>query len=390
MWEDRQLRDIAEADIRQLVNSGLEEHLQVEYKSALYTPNDNGNKEFLLDVCMFANAGGGILLIGIDERRDANGQPTGMPDPNAVLGVDLFNPEQLLQAYDARVIANIQERLPLELYAVPLASKRHIVAIRMPNSMSKPHRVFYQGRVYLPSRRERQRYEMDIREIKEMVMRTASRLEQAQGNLNAALTAIPEPNDTPSIIMGCIPAFWQNFMVDVRKPEVIQAVSRFNLGHGNHLQPEYNFSGLERRIMANDDSLVQVHRDGMVILDRRLAVGRNGTTLFIRPTAIDIILRAFVQHCSEVYAAAAIAGPFLLTMLLRTVNNTCGYFPSLIPGGEEPGKTIWPGSYSFPVMQADNLLDIDRVIRPLCDQTHQMFGRDASPYFNAVGAWSRP
>src|ERR1700722_5107632 len=162
MWEDRQLRDIAEADIRQLVNSGLEEHLQVEYKSALYTPNDNGNKEFLLDVCMFANAGGGILLIGIDERRDANGQPTGMPDPNAVLGVDLFNPEQLLQAYDARVIANIQERLPLELYAVPLASKRHIVAIRMPNSMSKPHRVFYQGRVYLPSRRERQRYEMDI------------------------------------------------------------------------------------------------------------------------------------------------------------------------------------------------------------------------------------
>jgi hypothetical protein len=76
-------------------------------------------------------------------------------------------------------------------------------------------------------------------------------------------------------------------------------------------------------------------------------------------------------------------------MLLRTVNNTCGYFPGVIPGGEEPGKTIWPGSYPFPVMQADNLLDIDRVIRPLCDQAHQMFGRDASPYFNAHGVWNR-
>jgi hypothetical protein len=30
----------------------------------------------------------------------------------------------------------------------------------------------------------------------------------------------------------------------------------------------------------------------------------------------------------------------------------------------------------FPIVQADNLLDVDRVIRPLCDQTHQMFGRD--------------
>jgi hypothetical protein len=40
---------------------------------------------------MFANAGGGILLIGIDERRDANGQATGTPDPNAELGVDVPN-----------------------------------------------------------------------------------------------------------------------------------------------------------------------------------------------------------------------------------------------------------------------------------------------------------
>jgi predicted HTH transcriptional regulator len=111
------LRDVAEADVQQLVNSGLEEHLQLEYKSALYDNNHQGSKESLLDICMFANAGGGILLIGISEQRDANNQPTGTPDPNAELGVALPNPEMVLQSYDSRVIANIQERLPLELYA---------------------------------------------------------------------------------------------------------------------------------------------------------------------------------------------------------------------------------------------------------------------------------
>jgi predicted HTH transcriptional regulator len=37
---------------------------------------------------MFANAEGGILLIGVDEKRDAQGQPTGTPDPAIPLGVD--------------------------------------------------------------------------------------------------------------------------------------------------------------------------------------------------------------------------------------------------------------------------------------------------------------
>src|ERR1039458_3125473 len=191
MWEDRRLRDIAEADLRQIVGAGLEEHLQLEYKSALYEANDRGNKESLLDICMFANAGGGILLIGINEQRDADGQPTGMPDPNAELGVELPNPEKLLQAYDARVVANIEERLPLELYPIPVANNRHVIAIRVPNSMSKPHRVHYQGHAYFPSRRERQRYEMDVREIKEMVMRTASRLEEARDKLRSELEAMP-------------------------------------------------------------------------------------------------------------------------------------------------------------------------------------------------------
>jgi hypothetical protein len=387
MWEDKRLRDITEADVRQIVESGLEEHLQLEYKSALYDNNHQGSKESLLDLCMFANAGGGILLIGISEQRDGNGQPTGTPDPNADLGVELPNPEMVLQSYDARVIANIQERLPLESYAIPVANNRHVVAIRVPNSMSKPHRVHLQGHAYFPSRRERQRYEMDVREIKEMVMRTASRLEEAESKLSEELESVRQFNDTPSIVIGTIPAFWQNFMVNVRSPELIQVVSRFHLGNGNFLQPTYDFNGLQRKLVEGEDSLVQIHRDGMIVLNKRLHEVNDGQNLYLRPTEIDIILRAFVQRCSEVYTAAGIAGPFLLTMLLRIVHDIEGLH--LAPIGEDPGGRIGPGSYAFPIMQADNFLDVDRVIRSLCDQAHQMFGRDASPYFTAEGVWNR-
>jgi len=391
MWEDRRLRDITEADLRQLVDSELEEHLRLEYKSAVYDNNDRGNKEFLQDICMFANAGGGILLIGITEQRDANGQPTGSPDPNAQIGINIPNTELTLQSYDARAVAAIEDRLPLESFAIPIANDRHVLAIRVPNSMATPHCVRNQGRLYFPSRRERQRYEMDIREIKEMVMRTASRLEQAEQKLTTAFQSFQRQNDLPYLLVGCVPIFGQDFLLDVRNQEVIQAVSRFDLGRGNVAQPTYTFNGLERSVAQGEDSTVQVRRSGMIILNKRLHATRNaGGGQDFRPSEIDLTLRRFVEQGSAVYAAAAINGPFLLSMILRTVNNTQSLYPSAIPpGAEENGGVVAAGDYRFPVMQADDLLDIDRITRPLCDQAHQMFGREASPFFDDNGVWAR-
>ena len=128
----------------------------------------------------------------------------------------------------------------------------------------------------------------------------------------------------------------------------------------------------------------------MIVLHKRLPLDQTGGRVGLRPTGIDIILRAFVGRSADVYTAASINGPFLLTMLLQTASNTTGLYPMVgMPHVEEPGATISLGSYPFPVVQADNFLDADRVIRPLCDQVHQMFGKDSSPCFNAQGVWNR-
>lgn len=390
MWEDRRLRDITEADLRQVIDAGLEEHLQLEYKSALYDASDRGSRESLLDICMFANAGGGILLLGISEQRDAGGQPTGLPDPNAQLGLEIPNPEAVLQGYDARVVASIQERLPLESHPIPVADNHHVLAIRVPNSMSKPHRVSYQGHVYFPSRRERQRYEMDVREIKEMVMRTASRLETAEDKLTEALRATVTQYGYHDLAIGSVPVFWQNFMIDVRKQPVLDAVIRFHMGNENIVHPEFTFDGLRRQILGEPHSFVQVHRDGLIVANIKLQISMDGNLYQFRPTAIDLFLRSFVEHSALVYSSVSINGPFLLSMTLRTAGNTQSLYPAVgLPMVEENGGQIGAGIYPFPVMEADNLIEIDRVIRPLCDQAHQMFGRRLSLNFNADGVWRR-
>jgi hypothetical protein len=392
-WEGKQLREVREADVRQLIDSGVEEHLQLEYKSALYDGNERGGKECLLDLCMFANSGGGILLIGVPERRDAEGQPTGMPDPAQPLGINIPNPEMVLQSYDARVVAAIEDRLPLESAAIAVGNGLHLLAIRVPNSNEKPHCVRYQGHVYFPSRRERQRYEMDVREIKEMVMRSASRIEKAEQMLNKVLLEMPRQDDSPYLVIASIPVFWRDFMIDVRNGAVRQEVSGFTLSNQReYIPPTYNFTGLERRIRQDDNSTVEVRRSGLIILNWRVpaqAQDARGTHRFF-PTAIDLVLRKFAVRAAAVYAAAGITGPFLLSIMLRARNALRGIYGGVVPNQDVEAGLIAPIDYPFPIMQADNLIDVDRVTRPLCDQAHQMFGRGASPYFDGVGNWTGP
>jgi hypothetical protein len=388
VWEDRRLRDITEADIRRIVDAGIEEHLQLEYKSELYTTNDNGNREFLLDLCMFANANGGILLIGIPERRDAEGQPTGSPDPSGEIGIETPNPDALLLGYDERAIATIQERIRLELFPIPVANGRYVIALRVANSTATPHCVRFKGHVYFPSRRERHRYEMDVREIKEMVMRTASRLEKAGSQLASSFVNMPRQTDLPYLLIGIIPVFGSDFLVDVQEEEMIRSLTSFDVGNLAHEQPTFNFGGLERRVSRTDISTIQVRRNGLILLNKELDVIQPDRTHLLRVTGIDITLRRFMSGAANVYSVAGLSGPFLVSMVVRTQNSLRSAFPGMYPGMEEEGARISPKDYEFPMMQADTLFDIDRIMRPLCDQAHQMFGRSSSSHFDANGVWS--
>jgi hypothetical protein len=295
LWEGRRLRDIQEADVRRIVEAELEEHLQLEYKSALYDDTDRGRREFLLDTCMFANAAGGIILIGIPERRDGEGQPTGVPDPEGVLGLDVPNPGAVLSAYDARVMEAIEERLPLESASIDVGEGRSVLAIRVPNSPRKPHSMRHQGHTYFPSRRERQRYHLGVREIKELVMRTASRLEQAEQALDGCFMKVQRTGNAPYLIIGMIPIFFDDFLVDLKDLNLRDVISSFSrTAARNYNQASYTFDGLQRR----DDQFgytVRFGHNGLLRSSFQLPLipprqGKENQDVF-GLTAVDLLLR---------------------------------------------------------------------------------------------------
>jgi hypothetical protein len=387
LWEGRALREIGEADVRRLVDTGLREHLQLEYKSALYEDNDRSNREFLLDVCMFANSSGGILLIGVSERRDARGQPTGSPDPAVPLGIELPNPEAVLGAYDARVTAAIEERLPLEMAAIQVGEGRHVLAIRVPDSVRKPHAVSYQGHIYFPGRRERQRYPLSVREIKELTMRTASHLEQSKETLSNSFAQVTLTEDRPYLIVGIVPVFFQDFLVDLRDENLLQAMRRFGRTAWGELgNISFNFDGIERR-GDRFDHLVQFRRNGLLRVSQQVPLIRTDGGHQAAPAGIDVVFRQVVAQAPYVYQAAGIGPPYLVGIILRLQRELTGVYPAIGGLGEDHTPPVEAGEYRFPFLQIDDLVHIDRILRPVCDQVHQMFGNEGSPSFNASGVW---
>jgi hypothetical protein len=386
LWEGRALREIGEADVRTLLDTQLSEHLQLEYKSALYDDNDRGNREFLQDICMLANTAGGILLIGVSERRDGRGQPTGSPDPNAQLGIELPNPETILGAYDARVTAAVEERLPLELAAIEVGQGRYVIAIRVPDSVRKPHAVTYQGHVYFPGRRERQRYALSVREIKELTMRTASNLERSKEKLANSFHDVAFTAPRPYLIAGVIPVFFEDFLVNLQTPAVQQAVRVFGRGIlGEFGNIFYSFDGIERR-EDRFDHIVQLRRNGLLRVSQHIPSDEQDGLDQVRPLGIDILLRQVFVQSRSLYEAAGIGPPYVASISLQMQREFVGLYPGGGPW-EEPTQPVAPSEYQFPFMQVDDLINIDSLLRPFCDQVHQLFGKDRSHNFSEEGIW---
>src|SRR5215813_1273104 len=120
----------------------------------------------------------------------------------------------------------IEERLSLEAASIDVQGRR-VLAIRVPNSPRKPHSVRHLKHIYFPSRRERQRYQLTVREIKELVMKTASRVQQSEEMLEKAFLGVARADDQPFLMMGIIPVFFEDFLVDVRNENVRLSVGNF-------------------------------------------------------------------------------------------------------------------------------------------------------------------
>ena len=65
---------VTEKDILQLIENEVPEGRDLDYKRDI---NLDDRKEFLFDLTSFANTTGGIIIYGVEEKKDTNSKNTG-------------------------------------------------------------------------------------------------------------------------------------------------------------------------------------------------------------------------------------------------------------------------------------------------------------------------
>jgi len=149
--------------IEALIDDGTPEGVGLEYKELLATANDSQKKEFLADVSSFANAGGGDLVFGIAEGRDANGQPTNVPA--SAPGLANFS-EADLTRLESIILTGIAPRFSVQMKIVPGFARGPVLVLRVPRSWSGPHMVTYQNTSRFFSRSGAGKLQLDIHQLR--------------------------------------------------------------------------------------------------------------------------------------------------------------------------------------------------------------------------------
>jgi len=132
--------NLAEKDLIELIDVLVPKGLHLDYKRDLYTKSDEQKKEFLKDISGFANAMGGHLIIGIDEKQ---GLPTATPGLNG-------DCDQVMQWLEQVASTGIEPRIQgLRLKAIALSTGKFCIVIRVPRSWRPPHQVTLNRRFWI-------------------------------------------------------------------------------------------------------------------------------------------------------------------------------------------------------------------------------------------------
>ena len=154
----RPIDDITGDDIRALVENGVREGRDIEYKRTLPGDSDGQKKEFLADVTSFANAAGGDLIYGIEAK---DGVPKSIP------GLADFNEDKQRLRLEPLIRDAVDPRIPgVCLHVVEGFEKGPVLIIRLPRSWASPHMVKYKKTSKFYTRSSAGRYLMDVTELR--------------------------------------------------------------------------------------------------------------------------------------------------------------------------------------------------------------------------------
>lgn len=184
---NKPLAELSREDIDALVQRGDSEDQYMEFKEKPPGKADMWQKaapDLASEVVAFANADGGVLVLGI---KDEDNRATGVvPIPEAAKAADSLS-RSFTSTIDPYPVG-------LEVAAVPYDETGGVVVARVPASPEAPHGVKDKQRFRVTVRRGEQAKPLDMRDIQLHTLETRRRADDAEQRLEARRAAFKRIN----------------------------------------------------------------------------------------------------------------------------------------------------------------------------------------------------
>lgn len=401
---DRPIGNIEKSDIEDLVSSGRVEDRRIEYKRDLPGGADADKKEFLADVSAFANAQGGDILYGIIEDRGV---------PTAATGVKCDDFDGIKLRLQNILESNLNPRLPsYSIARVDGFVDGPVVIIRVESSWRAPHMVTANGTRRFYVRRDGQKAEMDVTDLRTAFVGSEAVAERVRAFRDDRVTRILGGRSPmalaplPTTVLHILPVGAAFLNADLDPRRCTDVWRKLNVD-GDHLEFVYspnarpNLDGLlvtspnyEERF-SSSPTYTQVFRNGGVEftaghVDYRDMTNSLKPVPYLHGEGIEMFVIDMCRNVREFREAMGLGGPVILMLSLVRVAQL-----PLAKG--DPARAMLIGKRRFdrdvvllPELVLESFEHLPEQVRPVLDAMWQSAGYMQSDSYDSAGKYVRP
>jgi hypothetical protein len=402
----KNFKEIIKADIDFLIDNKIGESKTLEYKQKLPGPKDSDKKEFLADISSFANASGGDIIFGIKEEVDKKGKKTGKPETIVPIQ-DMTSDEAKLQIENL-IRSGIEPRIRVhvkEITGYGEGNRGFIIIIRIPQSFASPHMVIFNTMSRFYSRNSAGKYPLDVDEIRNSFLATASQAERIRSFVQNRLSKImadetPVPlSTTHRLVLHIIPI--SSFLNKQRLQ--LNANSELTLDFrpicASGWEHRYNLDGFLTYNRDYEDKTVnngycQIFFDGTVesvhaniLREKGGGKPKEGTALIaIASIAYEKYLIEAISNYFKGYKTLGVDAPVIISMTLMGCKGAYMWVDFSL------GLDVHPIDRDVAVLPEVKFESLDEdipvVIRPIFDAVWNACGCPRSFNYDGKGKWN--
>lgn len=379
-------------DIEWLVQNGVTENQNLEYKREVWGNTDANKKEMLKDIVSMANRYGGYIIIGIEEESETGkaGAINNIPDAES-------EKDRILSS----LFANTQPRLQSVKARVLTSNNINVLVISVPNSFKKPHMITFTGINQFWVRHDRQKMLMSIDEIEEAVIYTVN-LTKNVGSFfrNRRSDIVQEIGNEPIMVIGIYPISAEKEMVDVSDTRLREYLKEPPIIRHNGVNFEFTYSTPQPSyhglfVGGGDDyRKVELYRNGY--LEGQVNISyflRDGTTQFgnqdqleteapiIYNWAIVELLFSLSKQAKQIYSYLGYDGQIFVNCSFFNIKDMGlrQYRPGSIGGFRDLARWRKNNLEILPLVFTE--IDDVKIAKTIGDRIWQSFGFECEPFF---------